>query len=65
MKFLKKKKWMVCIAVIFIMAFFSYYQNNSITTTKITIKSINIPASFHLFKIVQLSDLHSKEFGDN
>lgn len=44
---------------------FVYYQNNSIVTTTYTVSSKKIPPSFNGYKIVQLSDLHSKSFGDN
>lgn len=45
--------------------FFFYFQNNSIVTTEYTISSVKIPARFEDYKIVQLSDLHSKTFGNN
>ncbi|MGP7819788.1 metallophosphoesterase [Niallia sp. 01092] len=64
MQFLKKK-WLLFIMIILIAILFSYYQNNAVSTTKITIQSSKIPTSFNEYKIVQLSDLHSKEFGEN
>ncbi|MCM3653631.1 metallophosphoesterase [Metabacillus litoralis] len=51
--------------VLISLIFFFHFQNNSIVTTKTTISSAKIPASFEDYKIVQLSDLHSKTFGDN
>ncbi|WP_078430760.1 metallophosphoesterase [Alkalihalobacterium alkalinitrilicum] len=42
---------------------FFYFQNNTIVTTETTFFSRNIPPSFEDYKIVQLSDLHSKTFG--
>lgn len=44
---------------------FSYLQNNLINVSKISITSSKIPSNFKGFKIVQLSDLHSKKFGEN
>ncbi|PGS02577.1 metallophosphoesterase [Bacillus pseudomycoides] len=44
---------------------FSYLQNNLISVSKISITSSKIPSNFKGFKIVQLSDLHSKKFGEN
>lgn len=41
------------------------YFNNHLTTSKYNIKSDKIPASFNNFKIVQISDLHEKLFGEN
>lgn len=59
-----KKKWIICCFVIvcFIGIFFCV-QNNAIETTEYTIQSNNIPTTFEEYKIVQLSDLHSKWFG--
>lgn len=42
-----------------------YFQNNSIVTSEYSIRSIEVPQNFHGYKIVQLSDLHSKSFGND
>lgn len=42
---------------------FIYFQNNSIVTSEYNIRSIEVPQNFNGYKIVQLSDLHSKSFG--
>ncbi|MRX73736.1 metallophosphoesterase [Bacillus lacus] len=44
---------------------FFYIQNNGIVTTEMVISSEKIPSDFENYKIVQLSDLHSKSFGKN
>lgn len=44
---------------------FSYLQNNLLSVSKVSITSSEIPANFKGFKMVQLSDLHSKKFGEN
>ncbi len=44
---------------------FFYFQNNSIVTTKYYFSSDKVPQNFKGYKIVQLSDLHSKSFGNN
>ncbi|MGE6540608.1 metallophosphoesterase [Bacillus luti] len=44
---------------------FLYVQNNVISITEVNITSSKIPSSFKGFKILQLSDLHNKKFGDN
>ncbi|EEK78824.1 phosphoesterase [Bacillus cereus] len=44
---------------------FLYVQNNLISITEVNITSSKIPSSFKGFKILQLSDLHNKKFGDN
>lgn len=42
-----------------------YISNNWIQTTKITVESDRVPASFDGVKILQISDLHDATFGDN
>ncbi len=44
---------------------FLYVQNNLISITEVKLTSSKIPSSFKGFKILQLSDLHNKKFGDN
>ncbi|SNZ04894.1 hypothetical protein SAMN05421503_0800 [Terribacillus aidingensis] len=63
MKKIKKRFIFTFIVIIAIVLFF-YFQNNSIVITESTISSQRVPASFNDYKIVQLSDLHSKAFGD-
>lgn len=46
-----------------ILAVFLYLQNNWAGLTKLEIVSEKLPGNFEGFKIVQLSDLHSKSFG--
>lgn len=42
---------------------FVHFQNNSIITSEYTVSSERLPLNFNGYKIVQLSDLHSKYFG--
>lgn len=42
-----------------------YISNNTIEIINYNIKSNKIPKSFNGFKILQLSDLHNKQFGKN
>lgn len=44
---------------------FCYWQNNSLVVTNLEYKNKKIPQAFNNFKILQISDLHNKEFGDN
>ena len=44
---------------------FLYIQLNWITLTKENIYVENLPEEFNGFKILQLSDLHSKSFGND
>ncbi|WP_249275149.1 metallophosphoesterase [Terribacillus saccharophilus] len=57
-----KKRFLFTLIAIIALVFFFYFQNNSIVITESTISSKRIPASFNDYKIVQLSDLHSKTF---
>jgi len=43
--------------------FFQYWQNNSIVTTYIEYSNAKVPDGFKGYRIVQISDLHNKEFG--
>ncbi|WDV46704.1 metallophosphoesterase [Clostridiaceae bacterium M8S5] len=59
---MKSKKLIIGLAIVFICAFL-YFENNNIVVTKQIIASKKLPKSFDGFKIVQVSDLHSKIFG--
>ncbi|WP_079478977.1 metallophosphoesterase [Halobacillus salinus] len=65
MKFFSRKRIIYILTIILLSLAFSYYQNNVITTTKLTVNSSEIPEGFDGYKIVHLSDLHSKWFGEN
>ena len=65
MKEKTKKKWLYYLIGMALLIYFLYYQNNSLVTSEYTITSNNLPKSFHNYKIVQLSDLHSKLFGED
>ncbi len=42
-----------------------YFQTKFIAVTRYTIPVNNLPANFHGFTILHLTDLHSKEYGDS
>lgn len=42
---------------------FFRWQNNSIAINKIVVKNDKVPETFNGYKILQISDLHNKEFG--
>ncbi|MDQ0233242.1 metallophosphoesterase [Metabacillus malikii] len=65
MKTKNKKKWLYVLIGIALLIFFCHFQNNSIVISEYTIGSDKIPESFDKYKIVQLSDLHSKSFGND
>ncbi|ERM18261.1 metallophosphoesterase [Brevibacillus laterosporus] len=63
----EKRKKIVTILLVSLFAFsgWVYWGNTAIQTTKININSEKIPESFDGFTIVQVSDLHNAEFGNN
>jgi predicted MPP superfamily phosphohydrolase len=52
----------ICIAVIALVAF-SYYENNALSVTRFQVSSAKLPEGFDTYRIVHLTDLHSKSFG--
>lgn len=65
---IKYKKIRILLAVILAatsISLFCVWQNNDITTTQINYSNAKIPEEFNGYTIVQISDLHNKEFGKN
>ncbi|MFV0313950.1 MAG: metallophosphoesterase [Anaerotignum sp.] len=60
MKFFKTK--LTC--TLFLTGAFLFWQNNGLMLTKITYTK-NVPPGFHNYKILQVSDLQNKAFGQN
>lgn len=60
-----KKRLLYYLLGLILLGYFFYFQNNSIVTTEYDYSSKKIPENFNGYKIVQLSDLHSKSFGDH
>lgn len=52
-----------CVAIVFLG--YNIYQNQHFEVNEITIKCETLPDDFQGFKIVQVSDLHNAEFGEN
>lgn len=61
----RNKKLVTIIVFVSIMIVFLYQQNNAIDISRLEISSEDIPDAFNGYKILQISDLHSKEFGEN
>ncbi|MBJ8084122.1 metallophosphoesterase [Bacillus cereus group sp. N14] len=61
----KAKRIILLIATLVGSSIFLYLQNNLISITEVKITSSKIPSAFKGFKILQISDLHNKKFGDN
>lgn len=60
----KKKRLLVMLPfVILAVIAFLYYENNAIVITKYELSSGKLPDGFESYRIVHLTDLHSKSFG--
>lgn len=63
---LNKHKFLTFILILTILLVpYVTYENNALTTTKVIIENNKIPESFNGYKIIHISDLHNKSFGDN
>lgn len=63
---MKKKIIIIVFLIIFVLMLIELYIDaNWIQTTTFEVSSDKIPVSFDGYKILQLSDLHSKEFGND
>lgn len=58
-----KKRFILFILIIAFLAVFFYLQNNWLDLTELEVVSEMVPSNFDGYKIVQISDLHSKLFG--
>ncbi|MCX7951546.1 MAG: metallophosphoesterase [Clostridiales bacterium] len=61
---MKRGIMLILLIIVFIIVFL-YLDNNYIVIRKIDINSKRVPIEFNGFKIVHISDLHSKSFGKN
>ncbi|MEA4849163.1 MAG: metallophosphoesterase [Clostridiaceae bacterium] len=64
----REKHKMILIVLLAVLIAFSvwiYWGNTSIQTTQVSVSSERVPTSFDGFVIVQISDLHNAEFGNN
>ncbi len=64
MKVKRKNILIVVILLVIIAAANIYFDNNFLEVSQYTVTSNKIPPSFEGYKILQLSDLHSKNFGN-
>lgn len=61
---IKYKKVCVLMFLIIGISIFFLWQNNHITITTFTYNNSKIPEDFNGYKILHISDLHNKEFGE-
>lgn len=66
MRFKRKRKNILIVIVVIIVCLFAFFrwQNNSITINEIVLKNDKVPETFNGYRILQISDLHNKEFGN-
>jgi len=57
------KKAIVLLFIFIVSGAFFYWQNNDVVVTKYDYINTEIPVDFDGFRILQVSDLHNKEFG--
>lgn len=60
---MKKRLFIILPLVVIAVVTFLYYENNAIGITKYQLSSAKLPAGFESYRIVHLTDLHSKSFG--
>lgn len=65
MKKTKIKKYIILIVLLIIAFVYAIWGNNALQITFYTYSNSKLPDSFKNYRIVQLSDLHNKKFGDN
>lgn len=65
---IKRNKGFKILRIIMVLVFilgFLYYENNTVDISQYAVDNIKIPAEFNGVKILQISDLHSKTFGED
>ena len=61
----KSKKLITFIVCIICLLIYLQYENKALEITTIEVEDSKIPKSFDNFSIIQISDLHDAEFGEN
>ena len=60
-----RRKWFFILLIIGLLSFVIYKGNTTVGVTRYEIVSDKIPDAYDTYRIVQISDLHDAEFGDN
>lgn len=63
-KLSKKKKILIFVIITVILLIFCWWQNNMLTVSEYTYSSPKVAEELDGFRIVQISDLHNKDFGN-
>lgn len=58
-----KKRWAALGLLLLLLAAYLAWQNNSLTVSRHSYQSAQVPEAFSGFRIVHISDLHNKSFG--
>lgn len=58
-----RRKITILIALVILAVIFCYFENNALVTSKYTYTTNKINSELNGYRIVQISDLHNKEFG--
>ena len=61
----RRRVLLVVAVLVLLFGLYLYKENTSIGITFVDIKSAGIPEGFNNYRIVQLSDIHDSEFGEN
>ncbi|MCD7947222.1 MAG: metallophosphoesterase [Oscillospiraceae bacterium] len=59
----RRRGWIVLLVILVVAGIFLYDQQNRIEPETLEVPSARLPAAFDGFRVVQVSDLHGKEFG--
>lgn len=60
-----KQKFLAAMAVLVLLVSWIIWGNRTVEVTEYTISSAEVPTVFHGYRIVQVSDLHNAEFGED
>lgn len=61
----RRKRWLLFLLTAALLCGWFFWQQESITTDTYTVRSAELPEAFEGLRIVQVSDLHGKEFGED
>lgn len=59
----RKRGWLYTLVIVVFIALFLYWENNSLEVTSYRLAYNNLPNGFDGYRIVQISDMHGKTFG--
>lgn len=60
----KKKGWAYTLILLIFLVLFFYWDNNSLQITRYSLAYSQLPDGFEGYRIVQISDMHGKAFGE-